>query len=44
MLTTALKSLNPPPQHFNEDGEDVVRGLTLTPKSLPPQYFYDDRG
>lgn len=24
--------------------EDVRRGLTSTPKSLPPKYFYDDRG
>ena len=26
------------------DGQDIVSGLTQTPKSLPPQYFYDDRG
>lgn len=25
-------------------GSDVVKGLTQTPKSLPPCYFYDDRG
>lgn len=25
-------------------GSDVVKGLTQTPKSLPPAYFYDDRG
>ncbi|MBH8551771.1 L-histidine N(alpha)-methyltransferase [Nostocaceae cyanobacterium CENA357] len=25
-------------------GSDVVKGLTQTPKSLPPWYFYDDRG
>lgn len=25
-------------------GSDVVRGLTQRPKSLPPCYFYDDRG
>jgi dimethylhistidine N-methyltransferase len=24
--------------------EDVHRGLTATPKQLPPKYFYDDRG
>ncbi len=24
--------------------EDVRRGLTSTPKTLPPKYFYDDRG
>ncbi|MEC4805535.1 MAG: L-histidine N(alpha)-methyltransferase [Jaaginema sp. PMC 1079.18] len=27
-----------------EDGEDVVRGLTQTPKTLSPRYFYDDKG
>ncbi|WP_405196630.1 L-histidine N(alpha)-methyltransferase [Zarconia navalis] len=26
------------------DGQDVISGLTQNPKSLPPQYFYDDRG
>ncbi len=25
-------------------GSDVVRGLSQTPKTLPPRYFYDDRG
>lgn len=25
-------------------GFDVVKGLTQTPKTLPPRYFYDDRG
>ncbi|MBG1266564.1 L-histidine N(alpha)-methyltransferase [Nostoc sp. WHI] len=25
-------------------GSDVVKGLTQIPKSLPPCYFYDDRG
>jgi L-histidine N-alpha-methyltransferase len=25
-------------------GQDVITGLTQTPKTLPPQYFYDDRG
>ncbi|NJL47602.1 MAG: L-histidine N(alpha)-methyltransferase [Leptolyngbyaceae cyanobacterium SM2_5_2] len=27
-----------------EDGADVVMGLTTQPKSLPPKYFYDDLG
>lgn len=44
MLITALKSLDPQHQPLNDDGEDVVRGLTQTQKSLPPRYFYDDRG
>lgn len=26
------------------DGFDVVEGLTSQPKTLPPKYFYDDRG
>ncbi|MBW4574103.1 MAG: L-histidine N(alpha)-methyltransferase [Aphanothece sp. CMT-3BRIN-NPC111] len=25
-------------------GSDVVKGLTQMPKTLPPRYFYDDRG
>lgn len=25
-------------------GNDVIQGLTKTPKTLPPRYFYDDRG
>ncbi len=25
-------------------GSDVIKGLTQTPKSLPPHYFYNDRG
>ncbi len=25
-------------------GDDVIQGLTQTPKSLPPKYFYDDKG
>jgi L-histidine N-alpha-methyltransferase len=25
-------------------GQDVIQGLTRRPKSLPPKYFYDDRG
>jgi len=31
-------------QTFEKDGEDVIQGLLKTPKSLPPKYFYDDRG
>lgn len=27
-----------------ESGHDVISGLTQQPKSLPPKYFYDDRG
>ncbi|ELS31761.1 MULTISPECIES: L-histidine N(alpha)-methyltransferase [Pseudanabaena] len=31
-------------QNIGKDGDDVFQGLTQTPKSLPPKYFYDDRG
>ncbi|WP_428843064.1 L-histidine N(alpha)-methyltransferase [Sphaerothrix gracilis] len=27
-----------------EMGQDVIHGLTQQPKTLPPKYFYDDRG
>jgi L-histidine Nalpha-methyltransferase len=26
------------------EGADIIHGLTQTPKTLPPRYFYDDRG
>jgi hypothetical protein len=25
-------------------GQDVIRGLSQSQKTLPPHYFYDDRG
>ncbi len=28
----------------SEDGQDVIEGLSAEPKSLPPKYFYDERG
>ena len=37
-----LKSNNLPSNTSN--GQDVVKGLTQTSKSLPPRYFYDDLG
>ncbi len=33
-----------PPDAAARPGLDVIAGLTQTPKTLPPQYFYDDRG
>jgi dimethylhistidine N-methyltransferase len=27
-----------------QEGQDVIAGLSQTPKTLPPKYFYDDRG
>ncbi|NET55819.1 MAG: L-histidine N(alpha)-methyltransferase [Symploca sp. SIO2E6] len=37
-----LRSANLPTNTV--DGRDIISGLTQRPKSLPPQYFYDDRG
>ncbi|MDF5707078.1 MAG: L-histidine N(alpha)-methyltransferase [Nostoc sp. S4] len=44
MLTKSLKLLNDHYQALNSEGQDVIQGLTQTAKSLPPKYFYDDRG
>lgn len=32
------------PNYQIDDGSDVVKGLTQTPKSISARYFYDDRG
>ncbi|MGA7953848.1 MAG: L-histidine N(alpha)-methyltransferase [Gloeobacterales cyanobacterium] len=32
------------PSSLFERDEDVVKGLSQVPKTLPPRYFYDDRG
>lgn len=40
-LQTLLQQSPTPEQ---SDGQDVIDGLTQTPKSLPPKYFYDQRG
>src|SRR5580658_8501749 len=39
-------SLPEPSPGSNRDAlrADVLAGLTATPKSLPPKYFYDERG
>jgi L-histidine N-alpha-methyltransferase len=44
MLIKTLTVLDEQYQALNNDGEDVIQGLTQTPKTLPPKYFYDDRG
>ena len=31
-------------QHDDDFALDVRRGLTASPKTLPPKYFYDDLG
>ena len=32
------------PVSNQEEGQDVIKGLSKLPKSLPPKYFYDDLG
>ncbi|WP_071190504.1 L-histidine N(alpha)-methyltransferase [Trichormus sp. NMC-1] len=44
MLTETLTVLDDHYQDLNNNGEDVIQGLTQTPKTLPPKYFYDDHG
>ncbi|HIK03857.1 MAG TPA: L-histidine N(alpha)-methyltransferase [Trichormus sp. M33_DOE_039] len=44
MLTKNFQILANNHQLIKNDGADVIQGLTQTPKSLPPKYFYDDRG
>lgn len=39
-----LVSAAAPTQAEINAGSDAVSGLTQNPKSLPPKYFYDDRG
>jgi L-histidine Nalpha-methyltransferase len=44
MLIKPLTILDDHYQDLNNDGADVIQGLTQNPKSLPPKYFYDDYG
>ncbi|NET24559.1 L-histidine N(alpha)-methyltransferase [Okeania sp. SIO1I7] len=44
MSSQALTIINDNYQAVKNDGKDVIAGLTKSPKSLPPKYFYDDRG
>lgn len=39
-----LVNLTTPSEGEAIAGSDVIQGLTQFPKSLPPKYFYDDRG
>src|SRR4028118_1407708 len=42
-LDRLVNAAAPTPAEINA-GSDAVSGLTQNPKSLPPKYFYDDRG
>jgi dimethylhistidine N-methyltransferase len=55
LISTALEELNKrlhlqllsSTESLEQDvasGGDVIHGLSQTPKTLPPRYFYDDRG
>ncbi|MEH1788724.1 MAG: L-histidine N(alpha)-methyltransferase [Nostoc sp.] len=44
MLATSIKILNEHYKSLNNEGIDVIQGLTQSPKTLPPKYFYDDYG
>jgi L-histidine Nalpha-methyltransferase len=42
-LERLVSATAPIPAEINA-GSDAISGLTQNPKSLPPKYFYDDRG
>jgi uncharacterized SAM-dependent methyltransferase len=44
VLTTCWPSVDISNQHLSQEGEDVIQGLNKYQKTLPSQYFYDDRG
>lgn len=44
MLINSLLIEHDLEQNLQNDGKDIIQGLTKSPKSLPPKYFYDDRG
>ena len=44
LVNPSASSLKQPSDAETIAGSDVIQGLTQTPKSLPPKYFYDDRG
>jgi L-histidine Nalpha-methyltransferase len=39
-----LHTISAPCEDETNFGSDVIQGLTQAPKTLPPKYFYDDRG
>jgi len=44
MLTQPLTVLDHHYQELNNNGKDVIQGLSQNPKILSPKYFYDDHG
>jgi L-histidine Nalpha-methyltransferase len=43
-MTIALATYLSPSSYAESLRADVLAGLTATPKTLPPKYFYDERG
>jgi len=43
-MTHAIATHLPPSSYLEQLRADVRAGLTASPKSLPPKYFYDRRG
>ncbi len=44
MIAQPLTILDHHYQELRDDGKDVIQGLSQTPKTLSPKYFYDDHG
>ncbi|TAF04348.1 MAG: L-histidine N(alpha)-methyltransferase [Nostocales cyanobacterium] len=44
MIVQPLTVLDHHYQELRDDGKDVIKGLSQTPKTLSPKYFYDDPG
>jgi uncharacterized SAM-dependent methyltransferase len=44
MIVQPLTVLDHHYQELRNDGEDMIQGLSETPKTLSPKYFYDDHG
>jgi L-histidine Nalpha-methyltransferase len=44
MTAKFLTNLNNHYQELQDNGEDIIQGLTRNSKSLSPKYFYDDLG
>ncbi|MEA5551739.1 L-histidine N(alpha)-methyltransferase [Anabaena cylindrica UHCC 0172] len=44
MIAQPLTVLDHHYQELSDDGKDVIKGLSQTPKTLSPKYFYDDPG
>jgi L-histidine Nalpha-methyltransferase len=43
-MSTMLPTIADRIATIDRDGEDVIAGLTQSPKTIPAKYFYDDRG